>query len=60
MRLELGYEDLKPEHAGCNPSQTRFNKFTEKVQQAIQIAGEAVFYNGDRSNYNKIYPKKKR
>lgn len=58
MKLELGYEDLKPEHKECNPSQTRFDKFTDKVQQAIRAVGEAMFYNGDKSNYNKIYPPK--
>ena len=59
MVLELSYADLKSERKNCNPSQTKFEKFTDQVQQAIRVVGEAMFYNGDRSNYNKIYPPKK-
>lgn len=56
MTLELGYEDLKHEHKDCNPSQTRFHMFTDKAQKAIRIVGKAMFFNGDKSNYNAIYP----
>ncbi len=55
MTLELGYTDLQPGYMHVNPSLTKFHMFSLAAQAAIKAVGEAMFFNGDKSNYNKIY-----
>lgn len=53
-------EDLLPEFADINCSQTRFEHFKPEVQAAIRAAGRAKFVNrpelGENFQYNIIYP----
>ena len=55
MKLELDSEDLEPEHRMCSTSLTTFDKFTEKVQRAIMIVGQATYFTDNRDSYNVIY-----
>lgn len=58
MRLILDRLDLKPEFERVNCSQTRFEHFDEKAQQAILAVGHATFQEFDSSNYNRIFAPK--
>lgn len=56
MKLKLNRDDLKPQFADVNCSQTRFAHFKIQAQQAIREVGKATFFEYDESNYNVIYP----
>ena len=59
MTLELGYEDLKPEHRHCAAKETTFIMFLPEAQKAIEIVGKGTFYNGTlKTTFNHIYPPK--
>jgi hypothetical protein len=60
MELFLDRIDLKPKHENIESSLTRFEHFKPEVQEAIKIVGRATFKNFDGSNYNAIYPPKKK
>ena len=45
MHLELGQEDLKPEYKDAPCHTITFDRLTEKAQQAVRLAGRAVFYD---------------
>ena len=58
MKLTLDREDLREEHRNINCSQTRFEHFLEKAQDAIRVVGRATFWEYARRNHNAIYPPK--
>ncbi len=55
MQLILDRIDLKEEHKHVPCSKTKAEHFKEDIQVAIALIGWAVFYEHDRSNYNRIY-----
>lgn len=54
MKLELGWNDLKPEHRQLGLKEVSFDHFLEDVQKAIKIVGHGSF--GSTSAYKNIYP----
>lgn len=56
MELILDRFDLKEEHRGLAPSQTKYSHFTAHVQIAIGAVGSGL-YKADK-NHNAIYPPK--
>lgn len=55
MRLELYYEDLRPEYEGCPIADVTFDMFTEAAQKAIVAIGNGVFFLND-ANFKRIFP----
>lgn len=60
MELTLYDEDLGPEHKMCNASLTNFAKFTKAAQRAIVAVGKGTYITNGGTNYNVIYPPKKK
>lgn len=56
MELTLDRYDLKEEHRGLNPSETKFSHFKLEVQETIGAAGQAL-YKSDGC-HNAIYAPK--
>ena len=54
MKLTVDRLDLKPEFKDTNCSLTKFEHFLPDVQNAIKTVGHAVFWEYDKSSYNRI------
>ena len=51
MNITLSRSDLKPQFGNVPCELIRFHHLTTGVQQALQVVGQATFFEQDRSNY---------